>query len=197
MKSKEQKLSERRAYIAAFKTRGLCACGRPVVPEKKQCASCRLSIRQSRRRLRASAPVGVCSACLKKPPVSGRRTCAGCAAYANAHQKKTYDELYRTVLDAYGRVCKCCGETNPGFLSIDHVNNDAYIERRERGYHNSLMIMRQIIREGFPARFQVLCFSCNVAKNRFGGHCPHTPEGRTRVEKKFGVPHPLRTVEAA
>jgi len=97
-----------------------------------------------------------------------------------------YAKLYLTVVNAYGKVCVCCGESNPGFLSIDHVNNDANIDRRERGYHHALQILREIIREKFPSRFQILCFNCNIGKSRFGGHCPHTAEGMRRAMEKFG-----------
>jgi hypothetical protein len=35
----------------------------------------------------------------------------------------------RLAYDILGNKCACCGETNPVFLSLDHINNDGYIDR--------------------------------------------------------------------
>ena len=76
------------------------------------------------------------------------------------------------VYEAYGNKCSCCGESNIKFLSIDHVNNDGYKERKGRG-GSSDHIMRNIIKNKFPDTYQLLCFNCNLGKARNGGICPH------------------------
>ena len=48
--------------------------------------------------------------------------CAAVKTYARKTKK--------TVLNAYGNKCQCCGETEPWFLTIDHKNNDGAAGRR-------------------------------------------------------------------
>ncbi|WP_148640053.1 hypothetical protein [Aureimonas sp. AU20] len=74
-----------------------------------------------------------------------------------------------------GPVCNCCGETEPLFLSIDHVNNDGNLHRKEipkvnGGYSMYVWLKRQ----GFPAGFQILCMNCQTGKMRNNGICPHS-----------------------
>jgi hypothetical protein len=78
----------------------------------------------------------------------------------------------KIVYEYYGNKCACCGEDNPKFLSIDHVNNDGYKERKSRG-GSSDQIIRNIIKNKFPDTYQLLCFNCNLGKARNGGVCPH------------------------
>ena len=68
---------------------------------------------------------------------------------------------------AYGAKCACCGEVEPMFLTIDHVNNDGGGRKRS----GSIYFVAR--REGFPSRYQVLCYNCNLGKARNGGKCPH------------------------
>jgi hypothetical protein len=85
------------------------------------------------------------------------------------------EELRRQVFMAYGGYsCKCCGETEPLFLSIDHVNNDG-AEMRRSGVHSrgGTHFYQWLRKSGFPDGFQVLCMNCNVGKHRNGGVCPH------------------------
>lgn len=74
------------------------------------------------------------------------------------------------IFEAYGNACACCGETEPKFLTIDHVNNDGAEHRRTIG--RSDYMMRDIIKRGFPPDFQLLCWNCNGAKGAYG-ECPH------------------------
>lgn len=82
-------------------------------------------------------------------------------------------KVRREVLAVYGDACECCGESNQGFLSIDHVNNDGAKHRAEVGLGSSIYLWLK--REGFPkdGRFRILCFSCNLGRARNGGVCPH------------------------
>lgn len=83
--------------------------------------------------------------------------------------------LREQVFAAYGGYkCSCCGETEPMFLSIDHVNNDG-AEMRKNGVHSrgGSPFYQWLRKNGFPDGFQVLCMNCNVGKHRNGGICPH------------------------
>lgn len=83
------------------------------------------------------------------------------------------------IHQGYGNKCSCCGETNPLFLTIDHVNNDGYKirPRNKAGYHASTHFSghyyKRIIKENFPGYLQLLCWNCNCGKARNKGICPH------------------------
>lgn len=76
------------------------------------------------------------------------------------------------VLMAYGSRCVCCGESEPMFLTIDHINNDGATHRRELGIRSGDKFYAWIIKNNFPSNLQILCFNCNCAKGVYG-KCPH------------------------
>ncbi len=73
---------------------------------------------------------------------------------------------------AYGGYrCACCGETEPTFLTIDHLNNGGTRHRRRVG--NGCAMLGWLRRRGYPRGFQVLCSNCNHGRYRNGGDCAH------------------------
>lgn len=107
------------------------------------------------------------------------------AAKVREIYKRQREKIRAEVFAAYGGYeCACCLETNPLFLTIDHVNNDGAEHRREiwqksrNGSGSALYAWLK--KQDFPPGFQVLCFNCNCAKQRNGGICPHlSDEGVT------------------
>lgn len=91
--------------------------------------------------------------------------------YARQHKLDVRDELINYYSNGTNE-CACCGEKEPMFLSLDHINNDGYIHRKEIGGYGSVFY-RKIKNEGFPEGLQVLCFNCNMGKMRNKGQCPH------------------------
>lgn len=84
--------------------------------------------------------------------------------------------LKQEIINHYGGKCACCGITDPFFLSVDHINNDGYLERRGkiRRYRPSgYFLYKRIIKANFPNDLQILCFNCNIAKQHNKGICPH------------------------
>ena len=82
------------------------------------------------------------------------------------------------TLQVYGGECACCGESEPAFLTIDHVLGTGARERaalwgREHG-GGGLPFYRWLKRSGFPqdGRYRVLCMNCNLAIHNLG-ECPH------------------------
>ena len=61
--------------------------------------------------------------------------------------------------------CRCCGEKNITFLTLDHVNDDGKKDRKKYLYNF-------LLDNHFPNGFQVLCYNCNIGKSRFK-QCPH------------------------
>lgn len=80
------------------------------------------------------------------------------------------DRVYRAF---GGYKCSCCGETEPKFLSIDHVDNDGAEHKRKHRLHTGEQLYRWIVRNGFPTGFQVLCMNCQWGKRNNAGVCPH------------------------
>lgn len=82
-----------------------------------------------------------------------------------------YYRLYHEAIMAYGGYrCACCGETEPLFLSIDHMNNDGKAHRTAVG---AVGVFKDLRDRGWPPGFQVLCMNCNHGRHRNGGICPH------------------------
>ncbi len=91
--------------------------------------------------------------------------------YINQKHKERYQQKRNIVLNHYSNgsiTCKCCGEPQIEFLSIDHINNDGSTHRKEIGSN----LYNWLINNNFPEGFQVLCFNCNFAKGIYG-FCPH------------------------
>lgn len=93
-------------------------------------------------------------------------------------QALRYYHRYRAeALAAYGNKCACCGETEPAFLSFDHMNGGGEKERKMGIYGTTLY--RRLIKH-HPEDAQILCHNCNQAKG-FYGVCPHE-ERRRRIK---------------
>ena len=96
--------------------------------------------------------------------------------------REYWRKLRHEVIMAYGGYkCNCCGETEPLFLVIDHVNNDGAEHRRSisnrkdcgNGKGASADTWRWLKNNDYPDGFQVLCMNCNFGKSRNKGICPH------------------------
>ncbi len=100
---------------------------------------------------------------------------------ARITRRKWSQGVIAQVVEHYGGTppkCQCCGETERIFLTIDHMQNDGYIERRILGKNKprqgGYSTYVQIIKDGFPeGKYQILCYNCNCGRARNGGICPH------------------------
>lgn len=89
-------------------------------------------------------------------------------------QKEYNDSVKKAVFDHYGNKCVCCGETEPKFLTMDHINNDGYKHRKKTGCTASTNMYKLIKRENFPTSYQILCWNCNCGRARTPTkECPH------------------------
>lgn len=113
-----------------------------------------------------------------------------CSSVSSKWCKDNREQIYKKWLlnkenwltqirKGYGDQCACCGETNPLFLTIDHVNNDGWKDRprnKNGNYSDRLFSGHKylkIIRENFPDYLQLLCWNCNCGRARNNGICPH------------------------
>jgi len=85
-------------------------------------------------------------------------------------------KLNRQVLTAYNNVCACCGERNQFFLTLDHKEGGGNIHRKEVRKMGSNDWYKWVIENNFPEEFQLLCYNCNLGRERNGGICPHHDE---------------------
>ena len=92
------------------------------------------------------------------------------------HRKQKRIEIRNIVLDHFHKVCACCGESEPLFLTIDHIDGNGNLHRRLVGKAD---MWRWLVNNKFPPGFQLLCFNCNAGKYRNGGTCPHQEIKRT------------------
>ena len=73
------------------------------------------------------------------------------------------------LMEVYGNTCACCGESEELFLTIDHINRDGNVEREEYPHYS----YPRIIKEADRSKYQILCFNCNMGRERNNGICPH------------------------
>ena len=74
------------------------------------------------------------------------------------------DAIRDRVFTHYGRSCRSCGETDQVVLSIDHINDDGAVRRKD-GEPRGFAFYRWIEDNGFPDDLQVLCRNCNWRKH--------------------------------
>lgn len=67
------------------------------------------------------------------------------------------------ALEAYGKICQCCGEGDPQFLSLDHIDGWAGKTLPE-GPRGGATLYAWLRVRGYPKGFQVLCHNCNQSK---------------------------------
>ena len=91
--------------------------------------------------------------------------------HSNQIRRNYCYRLRQELLEAYGRICSCCGETSEVFLSLEHIGGGGSIHRRLKG--NNYNIYAELRRLGFPKdNYTLLCMNCNFA-TRYGKQCPH------------------------
>jgi len=153
--------------------RGLCERCYNKLPDQKQNA------REYRKKQREKfAAEGRCTECGGKPLPNLRR-CQRCYDRHNAIVAKRRNKAKAVLAERYGKVCACCGETEPLFLSIDHINGGGGIERKELGRDQYITLSRGPVRDDL----RILCHNCNRGRWLNGGECPHVTNKRALVRE--------------
>jgi hypothetical protein len=103
----------------------------------------------------------------------------------NSWQRHSRANLKKEVIFQYGGKCVCCGESEPEFLTIDHIKENGAEERRKnKSAGAGSGFYRWLKGQGWPRDgYQLLCFNCNCAK-RLYGVCPHDSERYTIAYEK-------------
>ena len=91
---------------------------------------------------------------------------------------KCYPKYLRNkITKRLGIVCKCCGENEPLFLQIDHINGGGRRERKK--FIDSAKYYEYLLtRPNLKKKYQLLCANCNAGRYYNGGAhkngvCPH------------------------
>lgn len=96
--------------------------------------------------------------------------------------KRRRDYTIKAVLELLGPSCKSCNETELELLTVDHLDNDGYTDRKNRP---ALGWKRDIINgKSDVKRFQVLCHNCNSVKYNLNPVHHLKPRIPTGVPKK-------------
>ncbi len=195
---RQRKFRERR------KEKGLCCqCGiNPRKSKVNRCEECtKKTSDNNRKRKQEWLENGLCGKCGKNRLIEGYKWCEQCSRknkdwyknsnYREEHRKKDIirrKDRKQKIIEEYGGKCNCCGEMEPIFLTIDHINEDGARHREEiakkkivRGKSRSCTgtdFYKWLERNNFPKdNFQLLCMNCNFGKHRNGGICPHQQKG--------------------
>lgn len=175
-----QSCANRRAAAAKKlrDTASTCSrCTRQRSPGDTLCTECRsqriagVASDRSQRAIWKSA--GLCCYC-GKAPAPGVKYCDECRLSTSKRNSKSRGLLKRQALEHYsqGRVeCACCGESEPSFLTIDHIDGGGNQHRKSLGRVAS-QFYRWLKLNDYPPGYRVLCFNCNIARGIFGV-CPH------------------------
>jgi hypothetical protein len=93
--------------------------------------------------------------------------------------KRCYRHAREEFIIEYGGKCSCCGETDPDFLTLDHVYGGGNSSRKTK----SGKIVRKswegytwLRKQGWPKdEYRILCWNCNCGRAKPGnfGVCPH------------------------
>lgn len=83
-------------------------------------------------------------------------------------RRKQNKELKIKLLKIYGKICKCCGESNTKFLTLQHtLNNGGKLRKGGQIKAWELAI------KTFDPTLEILCFNCNIGTYQNKGICPH------------------------
>jgi hypothetical protein len=111
----------------------------------------------------------VCLRCARKRD-NQYGTCSVCRVALKHATRRRNREVRQELLARLGNACRCCGERTPEFMTLDHVQNDGYLERMT--VSPSTMYLRILKSAVVDRRYQLLCWNCNMAKAKYG-LCPH------------------------
>lgn len=118
---------------------------------------------------------GLCPDCPEHKPLINKNKCLKCRERYNLLKRERFARERDRIIQGYGSKCVCCGETEPLFLSIDHVVPCG--KNRKQTYQ----LFKQILDENFPEDYQLLCFNCNCGRDINGGICPHSDPSHTTI----------------
>jgi len=113
----------------------------------------------------------------KHPGANYAAICRWRKTHPETVKRYNQEQVERTrcrVLDHYGCICRCCGETHEEFLTLAHVNEDGAAHRKKLKRFGA-GFYAWLVKNNFPndVPLEILCWNCNCAIQYHGGICPH------------------------
>jgi hypothetical protein len=96
-------------------------------------------------------------------------------------------KLKHEVMEHYGTVCACCGESEIIFLQIDHLKGGGNAERRRLGIQAGKGTYSYLKQHGYPDGYRTLCANCNKARGAYNW-CPHQDGKKGKQVKEKDLP---------
>lgn len=117
---------------------------------------------------------GLCQSCGgKNGPLVTKRHCEICSCSIAIRDSLNRKRLRDETFEAYGGYrCYCCGETEPEFLTIDHIDGNGEVHRNS----GARRIDYWLRKHNYPPGFRVACYNCNCSAGKTSnpdGKCPH------------------------
>jgi hypothetical protein len=96
--------------------------------------------------------------------------------------KKKYSlNIKKTIIDAYGGSCVCCGESEPLFLTIDHINGGGR-KHNEQIKKYGQDFYAWLYKNNLPqSEYRLLCYNCNCCHQMYG-KCYHQLQRDVGIE---------------
>lgn len=145
-----------------------CAtCGRPSDSRRPLCKQCLEAVRAENGGTypRITRCI-VCGTDIEQSKTAAKMLCADCAR--DRIRKLVRNHMRNRRLKVVSHYsggsprCAVCGESEYGFLAIDHVASDGADHRR--GDRSAARLDSWLLSHGLPEGFQVLCYNCNWKK---------------------------------
>ena len=106
----------------------------------------------------------MCMTCFIREARPGLTVCVNCSKRSNRNYHRLKDEVYARY---GGYSCTYCGENDKDVLTIDHINDDGNVHRKE--LNGSAHTIYQWLKDNdYPEGFQVLCRNHNWKKHASG-----------------------------
>src|SRR5215469_5890297 len=122
-----------------------------------------------------------------KQPDALEPTCKLCRRQTRWDNRQKYIEYHRRYLEghkdtvqawrvkiraemvaAYGGACACCGETEPDFLTLDHIGGLTPENHPWNPKRRGSSIYGKLKKLGWPKLYRLLCWNCNCASRWTG-----------------------------
>lgn len=182
---RERDRKRKAARREEWRIAGLCiGCGQPRDTHRLKCNSCyQKSLKSANRTRNEAKERGICAECKNKPALPDYVVCESCLELQRERSKRNRQNrndmarnwrarVRSSAIQAYGGCCNCCGETEPLFLEVDHINGGGGKHRKE--IRGGTSFYNWLESKGYPTdEYQLLCRNCNYGRFRNGGICPH------------------------
>jgi hypothetical protein len=145
------------------------------IPSSSNCVGCGVLLDSDNHfSFHAIDEVSLCKRCvlersIRRPTAQDKYDDDGMSLEQRRLSNKSYVLKSRlTLIEGYGGVCVCCGETDYMFLTIDHINNDGFLEKM--AFNNVPgAFYRSLVERGFPTdNYRLLCSNCNSCRGAYG-----------------------------